>query len=96
MLIYSNYYKIFKAKLISGYGIASGKSNSSPYPEGSIKMQAPFFKTLGLDISKFWPGTLNLLLEDKRIIRRSIDYSYILNWLLVYVKFTIRRSIDYS
>jgi hypothetical protein len=44
----------------TGHGVASGSSTSSPYPIGSIAMQAPFFKTLGLDLSGCYFGSLNV------------------------------------
>ena len=47
-------------RLIAGHGVASGRSADSAYPNGTIDMQRPFFKALGLDLSRCWPGTLNL------------------------------------
>ena len=44
----------------SGYGVASGRSNGSLYPRGTIEMQQPFFHRLGLDLSPYFPGTLNV------------------------------------
>jgi hypothetical protein len=44
----------------SGYGVASGRSSSSPYPRGTIELQHPFFHRLGLDLSPYFPGTLNV------------------------------------
>lgn len=44
----------------NGHGVASGSSTTSPYPAGSIAMQAPFFKALGLDLSGCYFGTLNV------------------------------------
>ena len=44
----------------AGYGVASGRSGSSPYPRGTIEMQQPFFRRLGLDLSPYFPGTLNV------------------------------------
>jgi hypothetical protein len=44
----------------AGYGVASGTSRSSPYPRGTIEMQRPFFQALGLDLSPYFPGTLNV------------------------------------
>ena len=32
----------------------------SPYPNGTIRMQAPVFKALGLDLSGCYFGTLNI------------------------------------
>jgi CTP-dependent riboflavin kinase len=44
----------------SGYQVASGMSDRSPYPAGTIAMQTPIFKALGLDLTPFFPGTLNV------------------------------------
>lgn len=43
-----------------GYQIASGKATDRPYPEGSIKMQLPYFQALGLDLTSCFLGTLNI------------------------------------
>jgi hypothetical protein len=48
---------------IAGHGVASGRSAgtaSNPYPQGSIATQAPLFKSLGLDLSPCFLGTINL------------------------------------
>jgi hypothetical protein len=47
-------------KLIQGHRVASGLSEDSPYAEGSISMQIPFFQNLGLDLSPYFRGTLNI------------------------------------
>ena len=49
-----------KGRLCAGHGVASGTSTQSPYPEGSIRMQSPVFRFLGLDLSDCFFGTLNL------------------------------------
>lgn len=46
--------------LKSGHRVASGMADDSPYEKGTLEMQLPFFKALGLDISKFYLGTLNI------------------------------------
>jgi hypothetical protein len=46
--------------VIAGHGVASGRAANSPYPQGSIAMQMPFFKAMGLDLGDCWPGTLNV------------------------------------
>ena len=46
--------------VVKGHGVASGKGKDSRYPEGTLKLQAPFFREAGLDISRFHPGTINL------------------------------------
>ena len=47
-------------RLCAGHGVASGISKESPYPDGTIRMQYPVFKSLGLDLSGCYFGTLNL------------------------------------
>ena len=47
----------------AGHGVASGRSAGTagnPYPQGSIAMQEPLFKTRGLDLSHCFLGTINL------------------------------------
>jgi phage terminase large subunit-like protein len=46
--------------LTKGFGVASGVSKSKQFPAGTIEIQTPVFKELGLDISKFFSGTLNI------------------------------------
>ena len=46
-------------RVMRGHGVASGQSGS-PYPLGTIAMQAPFFRERGLDLAPFWPGTINV------------------------------------
>ena len=58
--------QIIKGKVVRGYGVASGRSKNSPYPEGSIKMQLPFFKLRGLDLCRFYPATLNISIYPKK------------------------------
>ena len=53
-------------KVISGYGVASGKGNDSRYPEGTLKLQMPFFKERGLDLSVFFIGTININIAPKQ------------------------------
>jgi hypothetical protein len=49
-----------RARLVSGHGVASGRNPASPYPAGTIALQAPHFRRYGLDLSGYFPGTLNL------------------------------------
>ena len=57
--------KSITASIQQGHGVASGRSESSPYPAGSIAMQVPHFKALGLDLSNFFFGTLNLSIAPR-------------------------------
>lgn len=70
------------AVLLEGHGVASGQAlnagqlKTSPYPKGTIAMQLPFFAGLGLDLSTFWPGTLNLSFAPAELRLGSPDYLF--------------------
>ena len=46
--------------LTKGHGVASGTSNSSPFTEGTIKMQKVMLHENGIDLKGCYLGTLNL------------------------------------
>lgn len=60
----------------AGYRVASGTTDSSPYPKGTIEMQIPFFQALGLDLTPFFPGTLNINISPKRFEIQSAPYTF--------------------
>ena len=49
-----------QGQLQTGYGVASGRAMNSPYPAGAIALQTPHFQQLGLDLTPYYPGTLNI------------------------------------
>ncbi|NEO84323.1 MAG: hypothetical protein F6J87_08720 [Spirulina sp. SIO3F2] len=59
-----------------GYQVASGRAADSPYPEGSVVMQMPFFKALGLDLSDCFGGTLNVDIAPQQFTLRQPDYTF--------------------
>jgi hypothetical protein len=48
-----------------GHKVASGTASDSPYPSGTIAMQTPFFKALGLDLAEYFQGTLNISISPR-------------------------------
>ena len=48
------------AKIVPGYGIASGKTKDSRFPSGTLALQMPFFESFDFGIQSFHQGTLNL------------------------------------
>ncbi len=46
--------------VVKGHRVASGQTTHSPYPKGTIEMQTPHFLPLGIDLSPFYLGTLNV------------------------------------
>jgi len=59
-------YHIVNATVKEGHKIASGTAENSPYPDGSIAMQAPYFKKHGIDISTYHLATLNLSIAPQK------------------------------
>jgi len=59
-----------------GYQVASGQSVDSPYPEGTIRMQQPFFAELGLDLSEMHPGTLNISIAPRWFTMHRPRYTF--------------------
>ena len=51
--------------IVQGHRVASGLNGNPDFPGGTIRMQIPYFKSLGLDLSTFYPGTLNIDLSPR-------------------------------
>ena len=62
--------------VVPGHGIASGLSKDSPYRKGSIEMQVPYFRELGLDISGYHYGTLNISIYPKTFTVNQADHTF--------------------
>ena len=62
--------------ITQGHQVASGMAKDSPYPQGTIEMQTPVFKQLGLDISSFFPGTLNINLRPYKFKLYHPQYTF--------------------
>ncbi|MBS7806101.1 hypothetical protein [Variovorax sp. PCZ-1] len=63
----------------AGHGVASGRTagtSANPYPQGSIAMQAPFFKALGLDLSDCFSGTVNVDISPQSWQLLSADHCF--------------------
>lgn len=62
--------------LKSGHRVASGIAEDNPYEKGTIEMQLPFFRALGLDLSKFYLGTLNIDIAPHRFQVVEPQYTF--------------------
>ena len=60
--------------LVRGHNVASQKSEH--YPQGTIEMQAPFFKERGLDLSGFYSGTLNISIAPRTFCVRNARFHF--------------------
>ncbi len=59
-----------------GYGVASGKSGGSRFPEGTIAMQKPFFREQGLNLDAYFLGTINLAIAPLKYEIKQAKYTF--------------------
>lgn len=52
--------------IISGHGVASGRGNDPRYPRGTLALQIPHFQNQGIDLTLYYPGTINVKLKGKK------------------------------
>ena len=55
-----------KGVVTRGHGVASGGSADPRFPYGTITMQKPFFRELGLDLDQYPSATINLSIAPCR------------------------------
>lgn len=51
---------MISATIVRGHRVASGLNGDPKFPGGTLRMQLPFFAALGLDLSGYHLGTLNV------------------------------------
>jgi hypothetical protein len=61
-----NHWTQINGMIRQGYGVASGQGKDPRYPDGTIALQTPIFQGLGLDLSAYFPGTINLAIAPHR------------------------------
>lgn len=65
-----------KGLVKKGYGVASGKAKDPRFPNGTIEMQKPFFQELGLDLSNYFPGTINVSIAPRTYKIKQAKYTF--------------------
>jgi len=53
--------------IIAGHGAASGSGKDPRYPQGTLYLQIPYFQQIGIDLSAYYAGTLNVHLGDRTV-----------------------------
>ncbi|MEK7953985.1 hypothetical protein [Luteolibacter soli] len=59
-------WRTLRATVVPGHQVASGNNRNPLFPGGTIRMQVPHFRALGLDLSEFHPGTINISIAPNR------------------------------
>lgn len=65
-----------KGVVIKGHGVASGGSKDPRFPGGTIAMQKPFFRHLGLDLGRYHPATINICIAPRGYQIRKAKYTF--------------------
>jgi len=65
-----------KGTVKRGYGVASGKAKDPRFPNGTIEMQIPFFQECGLDLSQYFPGTINISIAPHNYEIKQAKYTF--------------------
>jgi hypothetical protein len=65
-----------RGRVERGHQVASGRASRTPYPDGTITMQIPLFKKLGLDLEGFYRGTLNVSIYPKTFEILNPKYTF--------------------
>lgn len=65
-----------KTRLIKGYGVASGNAEDPRFMQGTIAMQKPYFKQLGLDLTPYYNGTLNVSIAPHMVTIIKPDHQF--------------------
>ena len=71
-----NDWKKVKGIIKKGYGVASGKGGDKRFPNGTIEMQKPLFRELGLDLQPYFPGTLNISISPHQYKVKQAKYTF--------------------
>jgi hypothetical protein len=62
--------------LQAGHGVASGQAPDRSYEAGTIALQSPHFLRLGLDLSPYFAGTLNISIVPYRYQLLEPSYTF--------------------
>ena len=72
-----NSWVIVNGRVQNGHKVASGQAENSPYPKGTINMQKPFFKALGLDLDSYYEGTLNISIAPYTFTMNNPEFKFL-------------------
>ena len=64
------------AVIVQGHRVASGLNGNPRFPGGTIRMQLPSFRELGLDLSVYHLGTLNVTIAplSYRVVKPRLTF----------------------
>lgn len=66
----------YNVTVVQGFQVASGLANDARYPGGTIAMQLPYFKTMGLNVTNMHPATINVEFPCQSIELPTPNFSF--------------------
>lgn len=67
--------------VVRGYGVASGIGDDGP-AGGTIRLQLPHFRRMGLDLSACHPATINVSIAPRRLVMHRPRHTFpAIRWL---------------
>jgi hypothetical protein len=70
------HWKTVSGIVVEGFRVASGAAQDSPYPRGTIEMQAPYFRALGLDLTPCHPATIGVSCRPLTFAVRNPEFTF--------------------
>jgi len=69
-------HQMIPATIVQGHRVASGLNGNPKFPGGTLRMQLPYFKALGLDLSVYHLGTLNVSIapQSYRVVAPKLTF----------------------
>lgn len=64
-----------KGVVTKGHGIASGQGGDPRYPNGAIELQKPIFAARGVNLDRFFAGTLNVSISPYQYSVKVAKYT---------------------
>jgi len=74
--MFSGGWKTVSARVVEGHRVASGSNGNPRFPGGTLLMQMPYFQALGLDLSPFYRGTVNVSIAPMNYRVRKARYTF--------------------
>lgn len=64
------------ATIVPGHQVASGLNGNPHFPGGTLRMQAPYFLALGLDLGTYHGGTINVSIAPcaYRVVQAALTF----------------------
>ena len=69
-------WQIIAARIVPGHQVASGLKANPRFPGGTLRMQAPFFRALGIDLDLYHRGTINVSIAPHayRVVKAPVTF----------------------